>query len=75
MLRHLRHNDTNMSDNYIGHWISISDIRYLFPMSDIPSPSPNLTSDIDIRMSDVGTWMSDIGSWMLDIISKVQYLY
>ena len=39
MGRHLRQNDANISEIYIGYTIYISDIKYLYSTSDIQYPA------------------------------------
>ena len=66
MGRHLRQNDTNTSEIYIGHPIYISDIRYLYRTSDIQYPtSARARARARAGISDVG----------YICILDVQYIY
>ena len=85
MRPHLRQNATNVSEIYIGCPIYISDVRYLYPTSDIPALALAIaesgivyrTSDIDIGhpiyISDVRYRYrtSDIGTRMSDIGTRM----
>ena len=68
MRRRLRQNATNVSEIYVGLPIYISDIRYLYPTSDIPA----------LALAEVGYCISDVRYryWTSDIyILDVQYRF
>ena len=57
MERHLRQNDTNISEIYIERPIYISDVQYLYTMSDIQYPTSARTrarTRARVGMSDIG---------------------
>ena len=53
----LRQNATNVSELYIERPIYISDVRYLYPMSNIPA----LALALALALAEVGYCISDVG--------------
>ena len=78
----LRQNATDVSEIYIRRPIYISDVRYLYPTSDIPALALALAevgyciSDVGYRYraSDIGTRMSHIGTRMSHIGTRMSHI-